>query len=178
MIKEHELTKEIIESGIRSIRSKGTETGIIIEFNNKTELVVDAVAHSLSAPRDLKEIWKEKVYPHLMKFLDLWEAFRITKIPYPYMTMRYDIDSDTFHYYIDRENDGTVIVNVVVLKDAFGSLSIESSRPIEYLLPFIIPGDSLTGFWRYLIDPRYLRFIAVVSNNNLLKKLYQRYIEA
>lgn len=69
MIKEHELTKEIIESGIRSIRSKGTETGIIIEFNNKTELVVDAVAHSLSAPRDLKEMWKEEVYPHLIKFL-------------------------------------------------------------------------------------------------------------
>nr|DAN66601.1 MAG TPA: Usg-like family protein [Caudoviricetes sp.] len=178
MIKEHELTKEIIESGIRSIRSKGTETGIIIEFNDKTELSVDAVAHTLSTPRDLREMWKEEVYPHLMKFLDFWEAFRITKIPYPQMSLRYDKEDDTFNYYIDREDKSTTLVKVAVLKHAFKSLSIESTQPIECLLPFRLLGDDINGFHRFLINPSYLKMIAVVSNNILIRKLWQKYIEA
>lgn len=44
MIKEHELTKEIIESGVRIIRRRSISE-IIILFNDQTELEVPVIAH-------------------------------------------------------------------------------------------------------------------------------------
>lgn len=177
MMKEHELTKEIIESGVRIIRRRSISE-IIILFNDQTELEVPVIAHTLSVPKELKEIWKEKVYPYLVEFLDIWDGFRVTGIPYPYMAMQYDKEDDCYYYSIDREDGKIITAQLKIMKDAFKSLYIETSHPIDCLTPFEIPGDNISGFHSYSINGRYLRFIAVVSNNNLLKKLYQRYIEA
>jgi hypothetical protein len=67
MIKEHELTKEIIESGVRTIRRKGANE-IVIEFKDKTELEVDSVTHTLSVRKKLMPLWKQEVYPYLIEF--------------------------------------------------------------------------------------------------------------
>lgn len=177
MIKERELTKEIIESGVRTIRRKGANE-IIIEFKDKTELEVDSVTHTLSVRKKLMPLWKQEVYPYLTEFLDIWDGFRVTGIPYPQMTMQYDKEDDSYYYSIELEEDRTVIARLTIVKESFKSLYIETSYPVDCLLPFMLPGDNISGFHRYSINGRYLRFIAVVSNNNLLKKLYQRYIEA
>lgn len=180
MIKERELTKEIIESGIRSIRRKGANE-IIILFNDKTELEVDSVTHTLSVRKKLMALWKQEVYPYLIEFLDIWDAFRITGIPYPKMAMQYDREDDCYYYSIDREDGALNKINTAqlkIMKESFKWLYIETSYPVDCLSPFEMPGDNITGFHRYSINGRYLRFIAVISNNNLLKKLYQRYIEA
>ena len=176
MIKEHQLTKEIIESGIRIIR-RGTIFDTVIIFNDTTELETGAIVHTLSVPRELKEVWKEKVYPYLTEFLDIWDAFRVTGIPYPYMVMQYDKEDDCYYYSIDREDGKIVTAQLKIMKEAFKSLYIETSHPVDCLSPFEIPGDNISGFHRYSINGRYLRFIATVSNNNLLKRLYQKYIE-
>lgn len=177
MIKEHELTKEIIESGVRIMLRRGVGK-IIILFNDTSELEVDSVTHTLSVPEELRGLWKEKVYPYLVEFLDIWDGFRVTKIPYPQMSMQYDKEDDCYYYSIDREDGKIVTAQLKIMKEAFKSLYIETSHPVDCLTPFEIPGDNISGFHRYSINGRYLRFIAVVSNNNLLKKLYQRYIEA
>lgn len=177
MIKERELTKEIIESGVRIIRRKGANE-IIILFNDKTELEVDSVTHTLSVPKELRELWKEKVYPYLVEFLDIWDGFRVTGISYPKMAMQYDGEDDCYYYSIDREDGKIVTAQLKIMKESFKSLYIETSHPVDCLTPFEMPSDNISGFHRYSINGRYLRFIAVVSNNNLLKKLYQRYIEA
>lgn len=177
MIKEHELTKEIIESGVRLILRKGAGE-IVILFNDKTELEVDSVTHTLSVPKELRELWKEKVYPYLVEFLDIWDGFRVTGISYPKMVMQYDGEDDCYYYSIDREDGKIVTAQLKIMKESFKSLYIETSHPVDCLTPFEMPGDDISGFHRYSINGRYLRFIAVVSNNNLLKKLYQRYIEA
>lgn len=176
MIKEHELTKEIIESGVRTIRRRSIFDTVII-FNDKTELETGAIVHTLSVPRELKEVWKEKVYPYLTEFLDIWDAFRITGIPYPHMTMQYDREDDNYYYSIDLEENRTVIARLKIVKESFKSLYIETSYPIDCLSPFAMPGDLIGGFYRYSINGRYLKFIATVSNNNLLKRLFQKYIE-
>lgn len=176
MIKERELTKEIIESGVRTIRRRGANE-IIIEFKDKTELEVDSVTHTLSVRKKLMPLWKQEVYPYLIEFLDIWDGFRVTRIPYPKMAMQYDKDDDNYYYSIDLEENRTVIARLKIVKETFKSLYIETSYPVDYLSSFMIPGDNLTGFWRYSIDGRYLRFISVLSNNNLLKRLYQRYLE-
>ena len=176
MIKEHELTKEIIESGVRTIRRRSIFDTVII-FNDKTELETGAIVHTLSVPRELKEVWKEKVYPYLTEFLDVWDGFRVTGIPYPQMAMQYDKEDDSYYYSIDLEEDRTVIARLKIVKESFKSLYIETSYPIDCLSPFAIPGDLIGGFYRYSINGRYLKFIATVSNNNLLKRLFQKYIE-
>lgn len=177
MIKERELTKEIIESGVRIIRRKGANE-IIIEFKDKTELEVDSVTHTLSVRKKLMALWKQEVYPYLIEFLDIWDGFRITGIPYPHMTVQYDREDDNYYYSIDLEENRTVIARLKIVKESFKSLYIETSYPIDCLSPFAMPGDLIGGFYRYSVNGRYLKFIATVSNNNLLKKLYQRYIEA
>lgn len=177
MIKERELTKEIIESGVRLILRKGAGE-IVILFNDKTELEVDSVTHTLSVPKELRELWKEKVYPYLIEFLDIWDGFRVTGISYPKMAMQYDGEDDCYYYSIDREDGKIVTAQLKIMKESFKSLYIETSHPVDCLTPFEMPCDNISGFHRYSINGRYLRFIAVVSNNNLLKKLYQRYIEA
>lgn len=177
MIKERELTKEIIESGVRIIRRKGANE-IIILFNDKTELEVDSVTHTLSVSQKLMPLWKEKVYPYLVEFLDIWDGFRVTGISYPKMAMQYDGEDDCYYYSIDREDGKIVTAQLKIMKESFKSLYIETSHPVDCLTPFEMPGDNISGFHSYSINGRYLRFIAVVSNNNLLKKLYQRYIEA
>ena len=176
MIKECELTKEIVESGVRIIRRKGANE-IIIKFKDKTELEVDSVEHSLSVSKELRDLWKEKIYPYLIEFLDVWEGFRVTRIPYLHMTMQYDKEDDCYYYSIDREDGKIVTAQLKIMKDIFKSLYIETSCPVDYLSPFEISGDGTPGFHRYSINGRHLRFISVVSNNNLLKKLYQRYLE-
>lgn len=176
MIKEHELTKEIIESGVRTIRRRSI-FDTVITFNDKTELETGAIVHTLSVPRELKEVWKEKVYPYLTEFLDVWDGFRVTRIPYPHMAMQYDKEDDCYYYSIDREDGKIVTAQLKIVKETFKSLYIETSCPIDYLSPFEISGDGTPGFHRYSINGRYLRFISVLSNNNLLKRLYQRYLE-
>lgn len=176
MIKECELTKEIIESGLRIIRRKGANE-IIIKFKDKTELEVDSVTHTLSVPKELRDLWKEKVHPYLNEFLDIWDGFRVTGIPYPKMTMQYDEEDDCYYYSFGCEGGRINTAQLKIVKESFKSLYIETSCPVDCLTPFEIPGDSISGFHQYSINGRYLRFIAVVSNNNLLKKLYQRYIE-
>ena len=176
MIKEHQLTKEIIESGIRIIR-RGSIGEIVVLFNDQTELEVSVVAHSLSVTEELRNLWKEKVYPYLVEFLDIWDGFRITRIPYPCMAMQYDKEDDCYYYSIDRKDGKIVTAQLKIMKDAFKSLYIETSHPVDCLSPFEIPGDNISGFHRYSINGRYLRFIAVVSNNILLRRLYQKYLE-
>lgn len=59
MIKERELTKEIIESGVRIMRRRSIGE-IIILFNDQTELEVPVIAHTLSVPKELRERYGKK----------------------------------------------------------------------------------------------------------------------
>lgn len=176
MIREKDLTEEVIRSGVNKIY--GTVSGgIIIQFNDNTYLEMDTVTNKIGIPKDCMDVWGVHVLFKLVRFMNLRDLFYSLDIPYVKMNMEYDDETNVHVFRITREEDADEHVVLIEPLSEGGDVNIESSLPIPQLSTFVVQHPLVSKTIYYRLEHEHVRAIAALTDNENATRVYRKYLQ-